>query len=44
MGSISAMGKRQQGQILPDGCQELVPEGVEGRGSYKGTVETQFSS
>ncbi len=32
-------GERQQGSLLPGDAKKLVPEGVEGRVAYKGSVE-----
>ena len=32
-------GKRKQRPLLPGRCKETVPEGVEGRVAYKGTLE-----
>lgn len=37
-GIYRSYGKRKQGSLLPD-AKKLVPEGVEGRVAYKGTVE-----
>ena len=39
MGSISAMENGSKDRYFQEGAQKLVPEGVEGRVAYKGTVE-----
>ena len=39
MGSISAMENGSKGRYFQEGAKKLVPEGVEGRVAYKGTVE-----
>ena len=39
MGSISAMENGSKDRYLQENAKKLVPEGVEGRVSYKGTVE-----
>lgn len=39
MGSIAAMENGSKDRYFQDGAKKLVPEGVEGRVAYKGTVE-----
>ena len=39
MGSISAMENGSRDRYFQEGAKKLVPEGVEGRVAYKGTVE-----
>jgi IMP dehydrogenase len=39
MGSISAMENGSKDRYFQDGAKKLVPEGVEGRVAYKGSVE-----
>lgn len=38
-GIYRSYGKRKQGSLLKADAKKLVPEGVEGRVAYKGTVE-----
>ena len=39
MGSISAMNKGSSDRYFQEGAKKLVPEGVEGRVAYKGSLE-----
>ena len=39
MGSIAAMENGSKDRYFQEGAKKLVPEGVEGRGAYKGSVE-----
>ena len=39
MGSISAMENGSKDRYFQEGAKKLVPEGVEGRVAYKGTLE-----